>query len=46
MSPEQIGQLYELMLAARGHEGTEEQREAQIEETLTSMGIPTGKNGK
>lgn len=44
MSPEQIGQLYELMLAARGGEMTEEQAEKQIEETLTDMGIPTEAN--
>lgn len=41
MSPEQIGQLYELMLAARGGEMTEAEAEKQIDETLTSMGVPT-----
>jgi hypothetical protein len=41
MSPEQIGQLYELMLAARGGEMTEAEAERQIDETLTGMGIPT-----
>lgn len=44
MSPEQVGQLYELMLAAKG-EMTEDEREAQIEATLTGMGVPTGKDG-
>lgn len=39
MSPEQIGQLYELMLAARG-EMTEAQADQQIQDTLTDMGIP------
>lgn len=44
MSPEQVGQLYELMLAAKG-EMTESEREKQIETTLQGMGIPTGQNG-
>lgn len=42
MSPEQVGQLYELMLAARGGEMTEQERESQIESTLQGMGVPTG----
>lgn len=45
MSPEQIGQLYELMVAARG-EMTEAQAEQQIEDTLTDMGIPVEKSTK
>lgn len=45
MSPEQIGQLYELMQAARGQDMTEEQRESQIAETLKDMGVPTGSAG-
>ena len=44
MSPEQIGQLYELMLAARGGEMSEAEAEKQIEDTLTDMGIPTDAN--
>lgn len=43
MSPEQVGQMYELMLAAKG-EMTEAEREAQIETTLKGMGVPTGKD--
>ncbi|CAD6576449.1 MAG: acetate non-utilizing protein 9 [Cyphobasidiales sp. Tagirdzhanova-0007] len=46
MSPEQIGQLYELMVAARGGDMTEAQKETQIEETLESMGIPTDGGSK
>lgn len=44
MSPEQIGQLYELMVAAKG-EMTESEREQQIQDTLTGMGIPTTPDG-
>ena len=47
MSPEQIGQLYELMMAARGGVPmSEQEREKQIEDTLTDMGISTTENQK
>lgn len=47
MSPEQIGQLYELMMAARGGVPmSEQEREQQIEDTLTDMGISTTENQK
>lgn len=47
MSPEQVGQLYELMMAARGGVPmSEQEREKQIEDTLTDMGISTTENQK
>lgn len=46
MSDQQIGQLYELMIAARGGEMTEAESEQQIADTLTGMGIDTTVDGQ